>query len=68
MTGPRQPKSVAPNRRVRLTDSDVQVLRVLVREFAGVCRSGDVRLELAHIDDRLSRAAAPRARRARLRT
>lgn len=65
MTDPRQTKSIAPNRRVHLTATDVQVLRVLVREFAGVCQSGDLRLELAQIDERLSQTAAVRPSQAR---
>jgi hypothetical protein len=64
MIDPRQPKSIASNRRVHLTATDVQVLRVLVREFAGVCQSGDLRLELAQIDERLSQTAAVRPRQA----
>ena len=65
MADPRQPKSIAHNGRVHLTATDVQVLRVLVREFAAVCQSGDLRLELAQIDERLSQTAIVRPHQAR---
>jgi hypothetical protein len=65
MAEPRRTKGVAlSRRRVHLSDADVEVLRALVRRFAGVCRSSDVQLELAHIDEQLSHAAVARPRRA----